>query len=77
MHEHQHEKLTCCKGKYHEYQHEKLTCCKEQYQEAKYELKAHGAYPPLRIPQAPTPLNVKTMRIKLESSWNQIVSMRI
>ena len=66
----------------HEHQHEKLTCCKEQYQAAKYELKAHGAYPPLRIPQAPTPLSVKTMRIKLER-WepgckdeNQVVSMR-
>ena len=63
----------------HEHQHEKLTCCKEQYQAAKYELKAHGAYPPLRIPQAPTPLSKRTMRIKLESgcidenrgwSWN-------
>ena len=50
----------------HEHQHEKLTCCKEQYQEAKYVSKAHGAYPPLRIPQAPTPLNVRTVRIKLE-----------
>ena len=63
----------------HEHQHEKLTCCKEQYQEAKYVSKAHGAYPPLRIPQAPTPLSKRTMRIKLESgcidenrgwSWN-------